>query len=66
MSYLEMAENPIISDAHSSWHNNFFYELETYVPSTDFKNYVDDFGELTLEKDYLMIVQRAHQNSTLL
>ncbi|MDR6798321.1 hypothetical protein [Acinetobacter calcoaceticus] len=60
------AEKPIIIDAHSSWHNNFFYELETYVPSTDFKNYVDDFGELTLEKDYLMIVQRAHQNSTLL
>ncbi|WP_368578729.1 hypothetical protein [Acinetobacter pittii] len=62
----EMAENPIIIDAPSSWHHKTFYELGTYSPSLDFKNYVDDFGELTLEKDYLMIVQHTRQNSTLL
>jgi len=60
------AENPIIIDAYGSWHHKIFYELETYIPSIDFKNYVDDFGELTLEKDYLMIIQHTRQNSTLL
>lgn len=62
----EMAENPIIIDAYGLWHYKTFYELETYSPLLDFKNYVDDFGELTLEKDYLMIVQHTRQNSTLL
>lgn len=62
----KVAENPIIIDAPSSWHHRTFYELETYSPSLDFKDYIDDFGELTLEKDYLMIVQHTCQNSTLL
>lgn len=52
-------ENPIIIDALSSWHHKTFYELETYSPSLDFKYYVYDFGELTLEKDYLMRVQHT-------
>jgi len=62
----KVAENPIIIDAYGSWHHKTFYELETYSPSLDFKNYVDDFGELTLEKDYLRIVQHTRQSSTLL
>jgi hypothetical protein len=60
------AENLIIIDEHGYWHNKFFYELDTYVPSIDFENYIDEFDEPTLENDYLMIVKRIHQNSTTL
>jgi len=60
------AEKSIIIDEHGSWHNKFFYVLNTYTPSTDFENYVDEFDKLTLENDYLMIVQQIHQNSTTL
>lgn len=58
------AEKSITIDEHDSWHNKFFYELDVYTPSIDFGNYVDEFDKPTLENDYLMIVQRIHQNST--
>ena len=57
------AENSIIIDEHGSWHNKFFYELDAYTPSIDFKSYVDEFDQPILENDYLMIFQRIHQNS---
>jgi hypothetical protein len=60
------AEKAIIIDEHGSWHNKFFYELDAYTPSTDFKSYIDEFDQPTLENDYLMIVQRIHQNSATL
>ncbi|MCZ3030126.1 UNVERIFIED_CONTAM: hypothetical protein KWE62_18060 [Acinetobacter baumannii] len=60
------AEKSIIIDKHGSWHNENFYVLDTFKPSIDFDNYVDEFDQLVLENDYLMIVQRIHKNSTTL
>ena len=60
------AEKSIIIDKHGSWHNENFYVLDTFKPSIDFDNYVDEFDQLVLENDYLMIVQQIHQNSTTL
>lgn len=57
------AEKLIIIDEHGYWYNKFFYQLDAYPPAIDFKNYVDEFDQPTLENDYLMIVQRIHQNS---
>ena len=36
---------------HGYWHNKSFYELDAYTPAIDFKNYVDEFDEPTLEND---------------
>ena len=33
------AEKAIIIDEHGSWHNKYFYELDAYIPSIDFKNW---------------------------
>lgn len=60
------AEKSIIIDGYGSWHNKFFNELDAYRPLIDFKNYIDEFDQPTLENDYLMIVQRMNQNSTTL
>lgn len=59
-------ERSIIIDEHGYWHNKFFYELDVYTPTIDFKNYVDEFDQPILENDYLMIVQQIPQNSTML